>query len=383
MTTQNKFTYFIFLLFFSLFSCKKNNSTFNEELIHADIDRMDEISIFDIFNKVEIIPLETIDESLIKEVQKVIHYHDNYFILDYSGQKIFSFDNSGNFRFKIDNRGQGPEQYLHIGDFDINQIDNKLLFVSVVDAKLHEYDLNGNFLYRYDLPDNFRNCRELKCINADTIAFWTFDFENRLKFYSKKNNCLLKECFPEKDIFFNSQNLTFPSCNNSYFTKAVDNNIYEILQNGEISIKYIWDFGYLNIDSDKLEERRYGGDEAREFVKKIFSSEVINYFFTTFSSNSAYVYTQLIRKNKFINILYNKSDKQVFVFEKTKEQAYFYPVYLTDDFVIGYVPEHLPLRETEINKIVPDMILNQENINKKNNLNIEDNPILIKYYFRK
>ena len=378
-----KYLYLIFILLFTLSNCKEKDNKVDVKSINIDIDKMNEISFFDIFNKIEIIPLETINESLMKEVQKVIYYNDNFFILDYNGQKIFSFDSSGNFRFKIDNKGQGPEQYINLVDFDIDQIENKLMFVSSVDATLHEYDLNGFFLHKYNLPDNLFNCREIKCINIDTIAFWTFDFENRLKLYSKKNNCIIKECMPEKNNFFNTQNIAFPSCNNNYFTKAVDNDIFEISHNGDISVAYTWDFGHLNIFPEKLEERRLGGNEAREFISKIFSSEVINYFFTALGCNSDYLYTQLIRKNKRINVFHNKKNKQGLVFEKTKENVYFYPAYWTDDFVIGYVPTHLPLVETDLEKVIPDTILDQKNIDKKNNLNEDDNPILMKYYFKK
>jgi hypothetical protein len=46
--------------------CAKDRKEDDGKTIHADLERMDEVSIYDIFDKIEIIPLETTDNSLIK-----------------------------------------------------------------------------------------------------------------------------------------------------------------------------------------------------------------------------------------------------------------------------------------------------------------------------
>jgi hypothetical protein len=350
-----------------------------------DIDKRDPVSVFDIFHKIEIIPLETTDESLIRNIDKLIYYNNNFYILDYSAYKILVFDNRGNYLFKIDNRGQGPDQYIHIADFDIDRNGNKLTLISAVDAKLHEYDLNGRFLRQYTLPDIPGAYGEIKCTNTDTIAFWTYDYKNRLKFYSKKENRIFKESFPEEDNIF-TKSPAFPENKYNYLTRAIDNRILKFSPVDDMVTVYTWDFGDLNIDYKSLNYQKEGrSDILRELFKKMYASEIVNYLFRITGENTDYLYTQVVRKNKYVNIFHDKKKQQAVVFEKTTENACFFPLYWTDDFVIGYQyrPEGVPIPYMELDEIIPDAILDNENIERKNRHNEFDNPLLIKYYFKK
>jgi hypothetical protein len=372
---------FIFTLY-TLYGCKEQNGKMETgSVIRMDIDKRDHISVFDIFRKIEIIPLETTDESLIKSIDKLIYYDHNIYILDYDRYKIFVFDSLGHYLFKFDDRGQGPEEYHHIADFDINEKERKLVLLSAVDAKLHEYSLNGQFLQRYNLPDITGAYAEIKCINTDTLAFWTYDYANRLKFYDKKENKIFKESFPEENNIF-TKSTAFPENKYNYLTRIIDNRIFKISSTDDMTTVYTWDFGNLNIDYKSLNYQKEGhSDVLRELFKKMYASEIINYLFWTTGENSDYLYTQVIRKNKYINIFYNKKTQRPVVFEKTTENAYFLPLYWTDDFVIGW--QYQPLPDMDLDEVIPDAILDDENIERKKRHNEFDNPLLIKYYFKK
>jgi hypothetical protein len=55
-----------------LYGCNTADRKANEKAVTivADIDKQDKVSICDIFEKVEIVPLETTDSSLIKSIRK-------------------------------------------------------------------------------------------------------------------------------------------------------------------------------------------------------------------------------------------------------------------------------------------------------------------------
>jgi hypothetical protein len=375
-----------FSLFIS-YGCKERTGDKTNAIL-VDIDNIsDDISVFDIFDKTEIIPLETNKESLIKYITKLVCYNNDLYIFDYNLSKILAFDHSGKFLFNIDNRGQGPEQYLHIADFDIDTENDRIIFVSAIDSKLHEYDMKGNFIQKYNLPE-IRNGAYLymKYLTSDIIAFWTFDYNNRLKFYSKNENRFISECFPETENFYGKINTPlFPYGNR--MARPVDNNIYEMTVDGKLSIAYTWDFGELNIDLKKLiippVENRSDSKTKKiimGYMEKVRASEIINYIFGNSGGNSDYTYVQVIRKNKEVNIFYDKRRRQSVVFEKTKENAYFYPVFWSEDFVIGLIPE---MSDIEWKRVVPDTILDAENMERKNQHNEFDNPMLVKYYFKK
>jgi hypothetical protein len=148
---------------------------------------------------------------------------------------------------------------------------------------------------------------------------------------------------------------------------------------GTLSIAYTWDFGKLNIDYKPDVPSFDGRDKERisNYMKRISASEVVNYIFRMSGGNAEYAYSQIMRKDKFINIMHHKTKKQTLVFEQTTENVGFYPVYWTDDFVIGRIPENL-LPEN-LDAIIPDAILDAENIERKNQYSEFDNPLLIKY----
>ncbi|NDV46526.1 6-bladed beta-propeller [Paludibacter sp. 221] len=346
--------------------------------ISVDIEQRDKVSVFDIFNKIEIIPLETNDSSLIIEIDKLIPYYNRFYLFDYKMQKVSVFDDTGKFLFNVGNKGGGPDEYFHISDFDIHY--QKLSLVSPVDGNLISYDLEGGFLERYRLPDTQSSFKCLKYINNDTIAFWTFDYNNRLKLYSQLNKEFVKETMPEEDNIFNSfSTAVFPY--NNYLARTIDNKVYEITLQGDVVVAYEWDFGKLNNRVKKLKVPDLSSHEKKiEYVKKIHASEVINYIFSEEGGNSEYVYTQLSRKNKLINIFYNKKSKENYVFEETSEKAKIFPMYWAEDYMIGICPD---IENLTLDNILPDTILDEVNRIKKNSWEELDNPLLIKYYFKK
>lgn len=379
---MKKHLYYIISTITLFVLCGCNNTTILKNEISIDIDHRDEISIFDLFSNIEIIQLETNDTSIIKYIDKLLVFNDAYYIFDYSMAQILSFNKEGNFEFCIKNIGEGPDQYIKLSDFDI--YNDSLSLISIIDKTLHMYDLKGNFIRRISLPKVKGNYKNIRYLNNDTIAFWTYDYDNRLKFFSKINNNIFKESMPEeRNIYTSFSTPVFPYGN--YIVKAFDNRVMEMSVNGELTLAYQWNFGSLNNDTDNLVKGPNSNDansqtEMYEFARKIYSSEIVNYFFGLSGGNSQYVYTQIMRKNKNISILFNKKTKKEYVFEKTTENTNFFPLFWTEEYVIGYIPE---IEEIGINDIIPDQILNEKNRAIKKGITEFNNPILIKYYFKK
>ena len=115
----------------------------NIKVITVDIDNFDDVSIFDIFEKVEVVPLETDESCLIRNINKLIYYNNIFCIFDFHERKILAFDHNGKFKFKIDNRGQGPQEYLYLADFDINKEKNTLSLLDPMKVEINEYSLDG------------------------------------------------------------------------------------------------------------------------------------------------------------------------------------------------------------------------------------------------
>lgn len=364
------------------FSCAQQTKNSSINNISIDLSKESKVSLFDMFSKVEIIRLETNDSSIIKRIDKLLIANNDFYIFDYPMAQILSFNNDGSYNFSIKNIGQGPGQYIKLSDFDI--YNDSLTLMSLMDQTMHMYDLQGHFARRIRLPDLQGNYRYIRYLNNDTIAFWTFDYENRLKFYSKSGNKIFKESIPlENNIYASFSTPVFPYGN--YFVNAFDNRVMQMSSKGELTVAYEWDFGVLNNDVANFKKAPDANDanaqkELYEFARKIYASEVVNYFFGMAGGNTQYVYTQIMRKNKNMSIFYNKETKQNYVFEKTIEGASVFPVFWTEEYVIGIVPE---IKEISMDDIIPDKILDENNRAIKMKISEFDNPILIKYYFKK
>jgi len=359
-----------------LYSCKNEIS---DKTIKVDIDAIDNVSIHEFFDKIEIIKLENNPDALISYFKKIISFDEKYYILDLKFPVIYIFDNKGKYLNKINNKGQGPNEYLHISDFEIDTISKKLTILDPTNSTLHEYDLNGNFKKRISLPRLSRCYSEFRYINPDLILFWTYDYENRAKFYSVSKNKILNETFPENENVLNDFELLFAYRN--FLGRPISNTVFEYTPNCEIEKSYTWDFGSLNNDEDKLNNNSKSFSKAnpKTFLDKVYSSEIVNYIFGSQGGNSTYWMTQIMRKNKMLNILHNKKTNKNYVFEKTIEKAQIFPLIWTNDYIIGRKRD----TDKSLDGCLPDEILDIRNRAIKKGISEFDNPVLIKYYFRK
>lgn len=365
-----KFLNCLFILLL-LCSCHK----VEKKGIYIDVGRRDKVSIYEVFDSIKIISLETKSESLIKDISRLIVHDNKYYILDRPMSRVLVFDEYGTFISKIDNKGNGPNEYVGLSDFDIDTINHQILLLAPQNRALYKYNENQVFQNRSYLPQIEGAYHRMLVLNTDTIAFWTSDYEKRLKIYSLVSDDIFYETFPEGDVFFNKFSPTMFSHRN-YLTRSSSNIVYSIVQNSNLKIAYEWDFGvYNNALSKKIESVSF--EDVRSLSQKVFSSEIVNYIFYLNGGNDIYNYTQLIRKNKKINIFYNTKTSSSFVFEKFIEKASIYPIYWTNEYLIGIIDE-----DEDLENMIPDAILSDENQITKSKIDEFENPILIKYYFK-
>ena len=62
------------------------------DIITVNLERRDKISTKDLFSDIQVIPLETTPESLIRDITQIKFFEDRYYIHDYRRSQIFVFD---------------------------------------------------------------------------------------------------------------------------------------------------------------------------------------------------------------------------------------------------------------------------------------------------
>lgn len=161
-----------------LFSCNNKNSTNNtkkDQIIHFNVSNWEKDQKIPkkVIKKVRFIPLETKEDCLLGEIDKIISVKNRLYILDRGiNKQIFVFNTEGKYLGSIGKYGKGPGEFISLSDFIIDDKKNQLL---VLDAQLRK-------VLTYNLQDaNFLN--ELK------VTFLVTDFvkldDNVLSFYSK------------------------------------------------------------------------------------------------------------------------------------------------------------------------------------------------------
>lgn len=287
MKSINKY---IILLSISLFfsECYYSSNFTQLETLSVDISNVQDVSIFDLFSRVELIPLETTEMSLIKNIDKVVYFNNKYFVLDYNDAEILVFNSAGKYLYKINERGDGPNQYFNISDFSIDEHSETINILAPVNNAVYEYDISGQFISKYQLPDINGAYQKIMILNKDTLAFWTYDYENRLKFYSKDSDSIFRETFKEGENIVKNFSLIFP--HKTHLTRSSSHLIYNI-KDAKVYEHYKWDFGKYNNTINQIKKfEQLSSNDIRQHIPKILNSENINVIQTLHGCSNKYYY---------------------------------------------------------------------------------------------
>lgn len=143
-----------------------------------------------IYKHVEIIKLETSPVSLISNINRIEMNDSIIFVSEFG--KLYTFTREGKFVSQISRKGEGPEEYIVLSSF---YIDNKKQQVTIIDNYknvLINYDFYGKYLSTVSVPAvSFQSCHytvltedsQLLCHNMmdmnDTEAYSLFDIDKQ------------------------------------------------------------------------------------------------------------------------------------------------------------------------------------------------------------
>ena len=97
-----------------------------------------------ITKKIEYIPLETTNESYLDEVVKVELSDSFIFVSDV--RKLLQFDRRGKFIRQIGKSGRGPEEYISVADFSINDRNEFVYIYSANSDEMLVFNFRGNYI---------------------------------------------------------------------------------------------------------------------------------------------------------------------------------------------------------------------------------------------
>lgn len=115
--------------------------------VHAQsiqIPQAKEMDINDVVAEWDTIRMEASSPSLLTGIKKLEVADDKLYILDGSSSLLFIFNKEGGYLSKIDNQGQGPQEYIKIFDFEVDKTNHRILATDAFSKRLFIYDMMGN-----------------------------------------------------------------------------------------------------------------------------------------------------------------------------------------------------------------------------------------------
>lgn len=139
------------ILIFILLSCNSNRKNTTPILKVSDDILEHNIKLSELISDYKIIPLETTENGIIGQPDKIIVHDDQFFILDSRKAKtVFVFSREGKFIRKIGKNGKGPGEYNAPRDFCFVPGSNNLAIVD--DKRVLLYSIEGTYSKTIVLP---------------------------------------------------------------------------------------------------------------------------------------------------------------------------------------------------------------------------------------
>ena len=381
--------FYLLLLTWILAACSSQTKETGDNVLKATLKET-EVSLKDLFSRIEVIPLETNDTALMDHVHRIRKVNNKYYILneDYPGFtyiNILVYDAEGNFLHTIGKKGQGPEEYPWlIYDMDIDA-EKDLVYMMSPSGMLYLYRTDGSFVRKMNMPEGLIY-HGLQFLNSNQLLSWAggTDIDNDAMCVLDADSAkLIKGLWRDhNDPNWDIIEFTYAYQDKIYFTPSIDRQVYEVTSDS-LRIAYEWDFGEDNYDASSVRSRLEGltpvdkEEEWNEMRKTggvpytlLKQGQTNKYYFTNVLGILGEIDEKGYAKNYF-SLFYEKATGRSFYFKKTTEGLAIRPDMTTEEALYQLIPTEdlellLPvLDETEKAKVMKRVE--------------DDNPCLVKF----
>lgn len=323
-----------------------------------------------IFSKIEIVPLETNENSLISTDLNFCEFKirkDKFYVLDKENSIFSIFNTDGQFISQFDLSGNGPGESNDFTDFIFNKYTKHIEFLSNL-GKVSIYDYNLNFIDEIQVPSF---CKSFMLVDKYHYVFYRVVSDNRLFIYSINEGKKLKEWYHvEENTPFNSLRSPFIDHNDSVFFDDIYNGKLDLISKTLSSTYWTWDFGKLKLDVKIIPKNK----DISYNVKWFRSLKNKAYCFNSKICNN-YVYTSYTLNSELVHTLVNRISNENTTFKKINQRK-LRVSYLSDSSIFSLI------EPIDKNDYLSKEMLNEKNFKILNEVDEFQNPLIIKYYFK-
>jgi hypothetical protein len=381
------------IILVSIISCKNNPKNYNENYLRINVDTKGPFqnSLLDIVDIEDVIKLETVPNSVIAHIERLVCDNNNFYILDNRLKRVVVFDKKGKYIRNIGRVGKGPTEFFDPMDISVSQVDNSLAILDGDRGRsILLYKLDGTFVKKIKIPFY---CSKFQMISKERFVVYKNntpfkDQRSNIYVIDGKGNIISQGCsFPEilDDLCFTSFNLV-----NNYngITNAIspfNDTIYRIEED------HIYPEFYIDYSQAKL-TLEYQAElfikcnrDVRNFTDKLNQSNLVS-MFTMLVRNKNTLFFAYWKNNKTYSVYYDILNKKLQLYNHSNINDIYYhtgPIAsISDDKFVNVVyPYNLknsPGVSMRLNYLKQKDAREYERyMETLGKLNIDDNPALI------
>ncbi len=389
---KNKFVVFLLTIFYA---CSSNRTQVqkNVEIVPVEIENATkDASLF--LEKIEIIPLETIDSSLVHKCKKVIYDEEmNIYAIYTREQIVYTFTGDGKF---VDNsrrvKGQGPEEYYMIVDVNFNTHLNGIDMLNPY-GTIYTYTPNFELLLKRKMDMEFPVDHFIS-LKSDEYVF-TYPYlwsDPEVVFLNLKTKHTDNVNYDGTIAGGNTmEHECFRKVNNDFYFVPTGVNYYcyriDVEKKNLVPILYL-DFGKEEINEEELPGCGWGRksetDKEKQEIVKDFEER---YYFLRNSNhiipsikffNNDYVYIFMVKTTRGLgsSYVYNRKTKKGYLMRDGT------PFFMCPCFTITNNVLHAICQPDKVADVVDKELMSSEEIHKMEALKEDDNPVILKYYLK-
>lgn len=133
-----------FVLTGFILGCSDSVKVSNLAFIDIPVKSAKEIKLSTVAISVDSIPLETLENNLIRSIMDIEHYQESLFVGNIDA--LYKFTKKGKFVKQMGSIGQGPGEYLNVTDIALDGKNSQIYVASNLSQKIICFDLEGNFI---------------------------------------------------------------------------------------------------------------------------------------------------------------------------------------------------------------------------------------------
>lgn len=376
------------MTFLMLQACSKKvkHASDNLEKLTIDINQAEKIKYHELIDtgSIKYIALQTLPESLLGRIERLKVFDDRFICV--SNKKVLVFGNNGGFLYSINKKGKGTGEYLSIADVHMDNVGN-IYILDRRGRKIVKYNEGGLHLSTLNtglIGESFAK------ITKDVWAIYIGSNKNevssyRMNLYSEKQRKIIRQILPITKseyrwmYFEDVNNFTLLPGNNILFNYSCNDTLYS-LQNLTLVPFKCFDWGKNSLPASMLNDNY---DDIIDFNKKTKGEYVISRI-GMFSNDTHFCFGFRLNKKLYLALLNRATDEisiatdilnaygatnlnspvDLSLLPMASDPEFFYSI--LDPYLITDV-----LKET---KTTPSIF---------NKVKIDDNPIIVKYKYKK